>query len=107
MKINPQEIFEEARDYIKGNYGLNLTLIELVRLKKDYVLPCIEKLKRTSDNCDQRFDPDIEAATTFLTDYYGVPAQDENFTQSFMSNFSKRGEMGEYCKRIQERAHMP
>jgi hypothetical protein len=102
-----QEEFNKAREFIKQEYGLELTLIELVRLRNDYVKPAVEMMNSfdfTRSDCG--YDPDIESATNFLADYYGIPAYDIFWVNSqyILGAFPK---IREYLKIVQERAHKP
>ena len=101
-----QKTFNEAREFIRYEYGLELSLIELVILNEKYVRPNVNKIKKYSDK-DSLDDVDagIESATTFLYDYYGVPAYDIKFVHSeFNRKFHQQ--IKEYLKIIQERSHL-
>lgn len=75
---NITKTFNLAREFIKREWGLDLTLIELVRLREDYVKPRLELADSlVNKKTDAGFDPDEEAATSFLLDYYCIPAHDE------------------------------
>jgi hypothetical protein len=95
-----QQVFEEARKYIRFHYGLELSLIELVRLKRDYVEPAIPLALKS------KTDPDMEAATLFLADYYGIPAFDIYWFNKH-ARMMRDGRMGTYMRGLQEEAHQP
>ena len=78
-----RKTFEDAKSFIRKAYGLELSLIEQVRLKNDYVKRAADMINSFEDPGYNGFSPYVEAATTFLSDYYGFPAHDLFFLQSF------------------------
>ena len=103
---NLQETLNDSIEYIKKCYDLDLTLVELVRLKLDFVIPAIQEYKKLENpNGESGFDPAVEAATGFLAKFYGIPAYDIEFVNSDFIR-SSRKELKEYLKILQDRAHL-
>ena len=75
-----------------------LSLIELCRLKNDYVIPAINE--GLIGNLSY-----VEAAVRFLIDYYGIPANDPRFVQQLDNEFAPK--VREYLRLIQEKSHLP
>jgi len=75
-----------AREFIRCEYGLELTTLDAYRLKKDYVEPLVESLNTLRPKYDGLVAPDIESATRFLQDWYRVPATDIRWMQTMIKN---------------------
>jgi hypothetical protein len=103
-----QEVFDNARGYIHENYGLDLSLIELVHLKNDYVKPSTDTMPSLENwwgghPVYVKF-LGAESAARFLSDYYGVPINDKRFIYTLSGDFYDK--LKEYLKLIQESAHL-
>ena len=93
---NLQETLNDSIEYIKKCYDLDLTLVELVRLKLDFVIPAIQEYKKLENpNGGSSFNPNVEAATSFLVKFYGFPAYDARFVNSHFLRVSHK-EFEEY-----------
>lgn len=63
-----QNEFERARDFLRVEYELDLSLADLVRLKNDYIKPAVERINSSIDeNTSSVCGPDIESATRFMS----------------------------------------
>lgn len=101
-----QEVFEKARDFIRSQYNLELSLIEAKRLREDYVVPIVELINSGGNTKGSwAFDPDTEAGGSFMRDYYSAPTNDVIWVASF--SYQERKALKEHLRRFQERAHMP
>jgi len=112
----PQEVFEKAKECIKRNFGLDLTLIEQLRLK-EYVIPVLEELDQISRGSLENFNPFVEVEARFMMDYYGLPSalgsvEISNPGPEFRV-FMKKGkwaiseEFKQYLKLKQQKYHLP
>lgn len=64
-------IFSNAREHLKENTGLELTNIELVKLKE--IAADVEKaLKEGKPNMENDFGPVGETMARFLSEFYGI-----------------------------------
>ena len=90
---NLQETLNDSIEYIKKCYDLDLTLVELVRLKLE------------NPNGGSSFNKNVEGETSFLVKFYGFPAYDARFVNSHFLRVSHK-EFEEYLKILQDRAHL-
>ena len=101
---NFQGVFEESQIYIKEIFGLDLTLIEKVRLRR-HTLDSIVQFAKGCENIEHNsFYVAHEAASRFMSDCYGMPPVDRKFvywTEEFGDSFL------EYMRRLQQRSHIP
>jgi hypothetical protein len=78
-----REVFLDSRRCILSTFGLNLSLIEQVILKR-YVESSLDSLDNVLELCDvhpsfsseyvlNSFEPCCETVTNFMIDYYGLP----------------------------------
>jgi len=111
---NEQEVFREARAGIKNWFGLDLTLIELARLK-EYVPKVIKERLEIDGRKHPHapFDPSAETMGRFMTDYYGIPPNHLNAIAGMWGDTCPflAGEYNPKLKQLmriyQERAHLP
>ena len=107
-----RKVFLRARAVIKKWFGIELTLIEQIRMKE--YIPGIIK-EREGINALQTtsaFNPAAETVARFMTDYYGLhpiystaPAGDWRQAYPILVEHDK--EFKELMKLKQERAHKP
>ena len=100
---NVQEVFNEARAIVKSFFGLELTLIELVRLKE-----CSEaasKDLRVIEHTQNSFHPRADAVARFLHLYYDIPLDYEPMHEQIGGVIDKP--FCVYLKIIQSRKHLP
>ncbi|MFA5953304.1 MAG: hypothetical protein WC812_01800 [Candidatus Pacearchaeota archaeon] len=104
--------FNKAKDHIKRLTGLELSLIELVELKK-YVIQCIELSKLECNDEDVNIHPALEAGIIFLNKNYGT---DIRSTTEILNYLYKKEKLeislgfdyySEFFKREQEQRHLP
>ena len=99
-----QEIFEKARRWIKVYCDLDLTLIELVRLKQ-YIPSTLEELaKDDPKEIFPLFNSSIEVAYRFMKDYYGL--SNSSLDHIFILGIYPNKNVIEDLKILQENAHI-
>lgn len=115
-----KEVFEEAIEDIKVVFGLELSLIEKLRLK-EYVSPVLDSLDRMAQNAKPRpsaspewaansFHPVVEVVSRFMEDYYGLPSSYScvSISNENVELYSYNPEsFKKYMRILQERFHKP
>ncbi len=103
-KESVQYFFNESRGYLKGTFGLSLTLIELVHLR-NVVIQCYSEHNEYEINHPDKSPLDIktEAAVRFIWEGYGIAPYaliDELYA------YAERP-MDMHLQFLQARMHMP
>ena len=98
-----KKVFERCEQLIKTHFGLNLTLIERVKLKS-YIPPVLDGLDLIDrkKNAKDSYNPFQETVSRFMFDYYGLEA-----AQSDMMHYPgiESHLLQEYCQKIQKDSH--
>ena len=97
------ELFEQSRDMLRYNFGLNLSLIELIMLKHE--VPSVIGEMQKSQNPRDIFNPDEEVALRFLNKHYDIPFGWNPAIQTSVGNIDEG--FVEYLQREQLRRHAP
>ncbi len=101
------EVFNESKDFIKMTLGLELSIIELVHLRRiaGVVTRDISLVLKNAGNIKDSFHvvaPWQETTGRFFLEFYGVPSHLLNEYYD-----SEDGVLSEYLKRKQIEHHMP
>jgi hypothetical protein len=114
--------FANARKEVENLLGINLTLIELVELRKDveftsevYVNDRIKFVKSVVGGDKYSIRPDFEAVLLFMNRNYGTQMYDDLYTDYHKFSYWKKeleikagyDYYPEYFKRVQEEMHFP
>lgn len=79
MPYSQQKVFEQAREIFRKEWGINLALADLVRLRTEYVPRAIEEIEYfdiKNDPCYE-LNPANEAVCRYIQDFYGIyPTQE-------------------------------
>jgi hypothetical protein len=103
MQDRIQRTFENAREGIRHNFELDLSIVEQVALK-ECVRTCIENQDRCRNHDFNYSSPSVEAQSAFMTQYFGIPIGDESFFY-FCENIGL-DKVRKYLKVIQDRSHL-
>jgi len=104
-----QHVCEEARDLIRDNYDLDLSIIERARLK-EFAIPVLREYGRVIERrqrgdlvawVEHGFWPHAEVAARFMHQYYGIDIQ-SRFSQM---NWFKQ-DFRDYLKLKQDQVHL-
>jgi hypothetical protein len=121
MKKEPRSIFEKSLKCIKITFGLDLSLIEKVRLKL-LVNKTISDLESLAEQCEKplafsslyvygSFNPVGESVSRFMVKYYGLPVELANVHTSNPKEAGlyshHKNAFNEYLRRVQSRLHLP
>jgi len=95
--------YTKANEYVKYFFGLNLTLIEKVRLRH-HVQEALENLAKV-DSQKYLVNPEEEAVMGFLYDQFGIPFAYEPAMKTLKGYIDKP--FCQYLQIQQERMHLP
>ena len=117
-----QDVFEESKKCINYVFGLELTLIEQVRLKEsiDNIFDDLDKIRDLNDKKNKgklvlgeanEYEATGEIITRFMMDYYGLPFDFARVHTSLPREVDlyryHQEEFKEYMRLLQERMHLP
>ncbi len=115
LLLNLNNNFEKAREFIESQLGIDLTLIELVELRRgvEFTTELYKKdtKKEIENNCV--INPPFDAAFIFMNKNYGTQiynlADNSNFNLNRFLLIKKFGldYYPKYFKRVQEDMHFP
>lgn len=107
---SPGYVFRESRNYIEASMGIELTLIELVRLR-ELAIESIDRNSKVKGHWS-RANPINDTTEIFLHDYYGVPLSRGGVYGFLIGRQEFREKNGydgyrEFWKKRQNESHKP